>query len=119
MAEERTKAAQSHCSGFEQVGVTAARRAIDLMWPGMSSQQIADALGARITASNVRQWRTGLRPIPPWVRELIAARAAALADAIGNAKAGPGSQAGWRNVRGYQLNRLRATNAKGETQTSG
>lgn len=107
MAEERTETAERHSGGLAPVELAAQRRALRLMWPGMTSRQIADALGSRVTAGRVRQWQAGLTPLPQWVHDHISAHAAAMAEAIGNTKAGPGSQAGWRNVKGYQLNMRR------------
>jgi len=107
MEEERTNAAQSHVAGFNGLGVTAATRLFDLLWPGASSYQISEALGARVSPAHVRMWRTGARPLPQWIRELARARMQAIGDTLENAPTGPGSQAGWRNVKGYQLNMKR------------
>jgi hypothetical protein len=99
------RAAPGHSRDFNPKAVTPAAVALRAMWPGKSSVEIAAALDNRITPSNVRQWRNNLRPIPPWVRVIMRAWAAEVAETLEATPTGPGSQAGWRNVSGYNANR--------------
>ena len=107
MAEEQTNATQNHASNLERLEVTPAARLFDLLWPGANAREISDALGARVSPAHVRMWRTGARPLPSWIRDLARARMSAIDAAIKANPAGPGKQAGWRNVKGYQLNMRR------------
>lgn len=100
---EGDRARREHCQDLEGVVVTPATRVLNLLWPGASSYQLAEVLN--VAPAHVRMWRTGARPLPTWVRELAATRAAAITDALNATPAGPGQQAGWRNLPGYLANR--------------
>lgn len=102
MVQERTNAARNHATDLDGSGVTAAARFVHLSWPGLSSAQIAADLGNRISASNVRQWRTGKRYVPAWVLEEMRARKSAELEAIAQIKTGPGIQAGFRNLAAWR-----------------
>lgn len=104
-AIECKQAAQDVASHFTAHAVTPAARLVRLMWPGMSSTQIAADLGGRITASNVRQWRTGKRHVPAWVIEEMRARHAAIGAAIAQMKTGPGIKAGFGNIGAWNASR--------------
>ena len=105
--QKRDGAPKHHISQFARDCATAAR-AIRMVWPRMSSEQIAADLGNGAKASSVRCWRTGRRPIPEWVHEHMRARTLATLAAIERVTPGKGKDAGaralaaWRAARNLQ-----------------
>lgn len=105
--QKRDQQPKDHFCRFAGNAVAAAT-AIRLAWPGLSSEQIAADLAGKVTAGAVRQWRSGIRPVPPWVRDLIRARAQAAIAAVDRIPPGKGKDAGaralaaWRAARNLQ-----------------
>lgn len=107
-AKKRDDAPRGHIETFTDKAGSINRRFFDLLWPGASSFAVADALGARITAAQVRMYRRGARPLPQWLRDLGLARAQAIASAANDAPRGNGRAAGYGNWRAAQAARRHA-----------
>jgi hypothetical protein len=107
-AEPKAKrAAPGHLGPLANLTGTVVTRApiVDELFPGMTSAAIAAALNSRASGAQVRQWKTGQRPVPAWVREYATVKIERLKRALAETPTGPGREAGWRNVSGYNANR--------------
>lgn len=108
MTEERTSAAQRHYTPFDRLAVARANRAaIDAAAPGATRETLIDLFQGRAPWRTIRAWRQGERFMPAWARELLDARGVMIRERAARLPAGPGMEAGWRNVKGYQLNMRR------------
>lgn len=108
MAEEGTNAGQSHTTGFDRLVVARAnRQAIDAAAPGATRETLIELFQGKAPWRTIRAWRAGERFMPAWARDLLDARGAMVRQRAAMLPAGPGKQAGWRNVKGYQLNMRR------------
>lgn len=86
-----------------------------LVWPGLNSEQIAAELGNKVTAGAVRQWRSGIRPIPKWVCDVMRSRAEQTIEAVSRVTPGKGKAAGAWALAAYRARRAaqRADMARG------
>ena len=73
-------------------------RLFQLLWGDANSFQIAAALEGKVSPAHVRQWRNGARPIPDWLRDIAAERAALITDLLSEIPRGPGQRAGDKNL---------------------
>lgn len=106
--DECSNAARDHTAKFKRLAVAAANRnALDLVRPGATLNQLVAFFGGRATARTVRSWLQGERFMAPWAIETLRAHGTSILARADMLPTGPGSQAGWRNVKGYQLNMRR------------
>lgn len=103
--QEGTNAPQGHTATLDRLDVARANRTVlDLVRPGATLDQLVTFFGGRTTRRTVRAWLQGERFMAPWAIEMLRAHGATVLARADVLPRGPGKQAGWRNVKGYQLN---------------
>lgn len=108
MTKERSKAPRDHTGRFERLAVprNTVDRAIRLLAPDDRPATLVSLFNNRAGYHTIRGWRKRGRA-PRWAVELLQTKTAAWRAAVDAIEIGPGPSAGWRNVKGYQLNMQR------------
>lgn len=106
MAEERTNAARDVVADLDGL-VAPLEKLIAWLAPDGRRETILALFDNRTTWNTIRDWRRGKRHVPQWAIDALTARGAMIEATARQLKTGPGQSAGWRNVKGYQLNMRR------------
>lgn len=108
MAEEGTNAPRDHSGKFKRL--VAPRNSVDHAIRVLARDDQPETLVAlfdgRASYHTIRSWRKRARA-PQWAVDLLRAKTATWRAAVDAMLVGPGRAAGWRNVKGYQLNMRR------------
>lgn len=105
---EDRNAAQRVASKFNRLVVSEAnRRALHSMMPAATPRQLVPLFQHRTTERTIKAWMRGERFMPQWAIDILDAHGAMIQARAAEVPRGPGQSAGWRNVKGYQLNMRR------------
>lgn len=106
---ECNNAVRDHAGRFKRL--VSPRNAIDRAIREMAADDKPATLVAlfdgRASYHTIRSWRRGQAGMPQWAIDLLRAKHDARGAMLSTLVAGPGRSAGWRNVKGYQLNMRR------------
>ncbi len=98
IVRSEARGAHAYCGKFHKPGAPPFEKALSLLAPDGTQEQILSAFDKRTTWNTIREWRRGRRAIAPWALALLHSKGMAIVNAINENPRGPGSRAGDRNL---------------------